>query len=409
MTLIERIQAILLKPKDTWPLIENDGEDVAAVYKNYLVIVAAVPAVASFIGKSLVGAGGFGVHYRMPIVPGLVNMVVDYVLSLVMVYVLALVANALAPQFKGQPNMLNAVKLMAYGATAGMLGGIFNLLPSLGALGIIAGLYSLYLIYTGIPALMKAPQEKAVAYTAVLIVCSILAAIIMITVSGAFTRFGGMGMPTHMGSAGSDDAKVSIKVPGADITIDPSRIEAATRRMEEAKAKGDTQAAGKAMGEALSAALGGKAAAPLTPEVLKGYVPAGMGAYQRTSIDARTEGAMGMSFSSVKASYAHEGRELEVKVQDLGALPALAMAFGGWAQQRVDRETQDEVERVYQKDNATIKEEYRKDGSSADISLMLANGVMVSVSGHNTGIDEVRKAVAALDLKALASQARPAS
>src|SRR5690606_239706 len=98
---------------------------------------------------------------RTPFWSGLANMVVQFALSLVMVYALALIANALAPTFKGEKNLLNAFKLIAYGATAGMVGGIFSLLPALSMLGVVAGLYSIYLIYTGIPVLMKAPQEKA--------------------------------------------------------------------------------------------------------------------------------------------------------------------------------------------------------------------------------------------------------
>ena len=127
MNLIERVQAILLKPKETWPVIAQEGGDVASIYKNYLVILAAIPAVATFIGLSVVGAGMFGVSFRVPIVAGLINMVVGYILSLVMVYVLSLIANALAPTFAGEKNQLNAFKLIAYASTAGMVGGIFSL------------------------------------------------------------------------------------------------------------------------------------------------------------------------------------------------------------------------------------------------------------------------------------------
>ena len=134
MNLIERVSAILLKPKETWPVIEAEPATVAGLYKNYIALLACIPAVAGFIGMSLVGVSGF-VTFRVPLVTGLVNMVVSYVLSLVMVYVLALIVNALAPKFSGQPNSINALKLVGYGLTAGFLGGIFSigmLLPSLG-------------------------------------------------------------------------------------------------------------------------------------------------------------------------------------------------------------------------------------------------------------------------------------
>jgi hypothetical protein len=88
MALIERVQAILLKPKQTWPVIAEEGGDTASIFTNYVMILAAIPAVCAFIGLSLIGVGGFGVSYRMPILTGVVQMIVSYLLSLAMVFVL---------------------------------------------------------------------------------------------------------------------------------------------------------------------------------------------------------------------------------------------------------------------------------------------------------------------------------
>ena len=410
MNLVDRVQAILLKPKDTWPVIAGEGGDVASIYKTYLVYLAAIPAIAAFIGFSLVGAGAFGVSFRVPIVAGLVNMVVGFVLSLAMIYVLSLIANALAPTFKGEKNPLNAFKLVAYGSTAGLVGGVFNLLPSLSMLGVLAALYSIYLLYTGIPVLMKAPEDKALGYTAVLIVCGIVASMIVGAVSALFTSGPGM----MMGGGMSSSDNVSIKVPGSEITIDTAKIEAmgkqveaASKKMEEAQAKGDSAAAGKAMSEMMGAAMGGgQGGKPFAPEALQGFVPAKLGAMERTAIEARSDSAMGMTFSSVTSEFRNDTGRVEVKVQDLGAMPALAMAMGAWAQSTVNRETQDEVEKVYQRDGASIKEEYRKDGSRAEMSMMLGNGVMIEVTGDSVNMDAVRAAMAALDVKGLAGLKR---
>lgn len=410
MNLVDRVQAILLKPKDTWPVIAGEGGDVASIYKTYLVYLAAIPAIATFIGFSLVGAGAFGVSFRVPIVSGLVNMVVGFVLSLAMIYVLSLIANALAPTFKGEKNQLNAFKLVAYGSTAGLVGGVFNLLPSLSMLGVLAALYSIYLLYTGIPVLMKAPEDKALGYTAVLIVCGIVASMIVGAVSALFTS----GPNMMMGGGMSSSDNVSIKVPGSEITLDTAKIEAmgkqveaASKKMEEAQAKGDSAAAGKAMSEMMGAALGGgQGGKPFAPDTLQGFVPAKLGAMERTAIEARSDNAMGMTFSSVTSEFRNDAGRVEVKVQDIGAMPALAMAMGAWAQSTVNRETQDEVEKVYQRDGASIKEEYRKDGSRAEMSMMLGNGVMIEVTGDNVNMDGVRAAMAALDVKGLAGLKR---
>ena len=60
---------------------------------------------------SIIGMGAFGVSIRVPFLSGLASMVVSYVLSLVGVFVLALIVNALAPTFGGQKDQIQALGL----------------------------------------------------------------------------------------------------------------------------------------------------------------------------------------------------------------------------------------------------------------------------------------------------------
>ncbi|MCZ7380999.1 MAG: hypothetical protein O8C64_05445 [Candidatus Methanoperedens sp.] len=48
-----------------------------------------------------------------------------YILSIVDVYVIGIVINALAPNFSSKQDENQAMKLAAYSATAGLVGGIF--------------------------------------------------------------------------------------------------------------------------------------------------------------------------------------------------------------------------------------------------------------------------------------------
>ena len=378
--LLQRVLDILMRPRETWLKINAEDGNPGRIYLGYLVFLAAIPAVAGFIGYSLVGVGAFGISVRVPVVQGLVSMVVGYVLSLAMVYVLALIANMLAPRFQAQQDMGSAFKLVAYDSTAGMLGGVFSILPSLAMLGLLAALYSVYLIYSGIPVLMKAPQEKAVGYTAALVVCGILAGIVVGLATSLVTP-GARGLGAGMAGMG-DTGSVAMKVPGTDIKIDTGRLEEASRKMEEAQAKGDTQAAAKAATEMMGAALGGKGGEPFAPKLLRDTLPERVGDLPRTAIEARSESAMGMQFTHVSAQYTHEDKELEIQIQDLGAVPALRMAMAGWATTTAESENADEVERIYRQGDTTIKESYRKDGSSSDVALMLPNGVMVQAYGR---------------------------
>jgi hypothetical protein len=183
MNLVERAKKIVLQPKPEWRVIEGEAHTVQGLYTQYVMILAAIPAVAAFVGFSLIGMSGFGATYRMPIAAGVAHMIVSYVLALGMVYVLALIIDALAPTFGGQKNFMQAFKVAAFAPTASWLAGIFYLIPALGILAVIGGLYSLYLLYTGLAPLMKAPEDKSIAYTVVVIIAAIVLSVVVGAVS----------------------------------------------------------------------------------------------------------------------------------------------------------------------------------------------------------------------------------
>ena len=411
MSLIERAQSILLKPKETWPVIAAENTDAAAIYSRYLVFLAAIPAVCAFVGLSLIGVGGFGLSYRLPIVTGLLQMVISYLLSLAMVYVLALIVNALAPTFGGTKNQIAALKLIAYGSTAGFVGGIFSLLPMLSWLGLLAGLYSIYLIYSGIAVLMRCPADKAGAYTAVVIVCAIVAGVVLAGVSSLFVSRGPFGMAGVGGLAAGGlrgagpGGDVQIKTPdGATVTINPSsmadmakRMEEAGKRMESAQKSGDPAAAGKAMGDVLGAMTGAGNAAPIASADLKAMLPDSLGDMKRTSIEAQGGEAMGIAGSSAKASYAAGERRVDLSITDTGGLAGLA-TMAGWANMTMDKETDGKVEKVYKDSGRTIHEEYQKDGSRGEMTMILANGVVVSAEGSHVDMATLKGIVGGVDV-----------
>jgi hypothetical protein len=414
MSLIERVQSILLKPKQTWPVIEAESADVASIYTSYVMILAAIPAIAGFIGLTLIGVGGFGISYHMPIVGGIVRMIVSYVLSLVMVFVLALIVDALAPTFGGTKNQIQALKLVAYGSTAGFVGGIFSLIPSLGIIGLIFAFYSIYLIYTGIAVLMRCPPDKAGPYTAVVIVCAIVAGVVLGALIALVSPMGRMGMGSFASSSTLGSGDMTIKAPdGTSVTINPNsmaevakRMEAAGQRAQAAQNSGDPAAAGKAVGDMMAAMTGGNAV-PIAASDLKALLPESIGDLQRTSFEANGGQAMGISASSAKASYGNGERHLNLSITDTGGLAGLA-AMAGWANMTMDKETDGKIEKVYKDGGRTMHEEYRKDGSHGEATIILANGVIVEADGDHVDIDTLKKVLAGVDLGKIEAMKRAA-
>src|SRR4051812_17667627 len=136
MDLVSRVKNILIDPQNEWRVIDGEPDTPADILKNYVAILAAIPVVCGFIGASVIGVG----PYRTGFFLGLIAAIIHYVLTLVGVYVIAFLIDALAPTFGGRKDFARAFKVAAYAPTAVWVAGVFSLLPVLSALSIV-GLY----------------------------------------------------------------------------------------------------------------------------------------------------------------------------------------------------------------------------------------------------------------------------
>ena len=190
MALIDRVKNILLTPKTEWPVIAGETATVQSLFMGYILILAAIGPLALALR-----AGIFGI--------GLGIAVVSYVVGVAMVYVMAWIIDALAPTFGGEKNFVQSLKLIAYSYTAAWVAGIFHLLPLIGGiLAFAAAIYSFYTLYLGIPVMKKCPQEKAVVYTIVVVLCGIVVGIVLFNVLFALILGGSMAGMMGMGMGG---------------------------------------------------------------------------------------------------------------------------------------------------------------------------------------------------------------
>ncbi|MDQ0464035.1 hypothetical protein QO010_001806 [Caulobacter ginsengisoli] len=186
--LIERVRLILTEPQKAWEVIDGETATVQGLYTGYACILAAIPPIAGFIGASLF-------HGLFSMTGLLVMAILQYVLGLVMLFVLALIADALAPSFDGQKSQIQAMKAVTYAWTAAWVGGAFAIIPIIGGIGALAGgLYTLYLLYLGLPKLMKVPAEKAIGYTVVVILAGIVVGWVVFAIPAMLVGMMGFGL-----------------------------------------------------------------------------------------------------------------------------------------------------------------------------------------------------------------------
>jgi len=403
--LMARVKAILMTPKTEWPVIAAEPATVPDLYKNYIAILAAIPAIAGFIKGSLIGYGMFGVSYRTPIGTGITAAIVSYVLSLVLVYVVGLIIDALAPSFGGEKNAIQALKAAAYSYTASWVASIGVIVPGIGWLIALAGgIYGIYLLYLGLPATMKSPSEKAAGYTAVTIIIAIVLGWIVAIVVAGVAGTGAMMSGAMHSSLGSTGGEITIDKDSSLGKLDAwsKKMEAAGKQMETAQKTGDADAQGKALGAVMGAALGGgDQVEALGPDMLKPFVPETLGGLKRTAFSAERNGALGMQVSEAHATYSDgANRNLRLEVTDMGTAKGL-MAMAGWAALDSSKETDHGYDKTYKQDGRLVHEEWDSQDKRGEFGIVLGERFSVKVSGNADSVNELKAAVASVNLAGL--------
>lgn len=192
MDLKARATNILTRPAQEWPVIAAEPSSPADIMTNYAAPLAAIPAACTFLGVTMVGIPTplLG-SVRFGIGRSLSNAIVSWVLGLAGVYLAAVVIDRLAAMFQSKSDTIQALKLVMYSATPVWLAGVFNLVPgTLAPLGILAGLYAIYLFYLGVPVLMHTPPDRVIPYMLVAAIVTVVLFVAAGALAGAVTGVG---------------------------------------------------------------------------------------------------------------------------------------------------------------------------------------------------------------------------
>src|SRR5688500_6512002 len=132
--LVDRAKNILITPNTEWEVVAAETTPHMPVITGYVLPLAAVAALASFIGLVFVGTSFLGTTVRLGIGAGIAGLVLNVVMAVLMVFVLGFIIDALAPTFGGHKNFPQAVKVAAYSYTPVWIVGVLAIIPALGLL-----------------------------------------------------------------------------------------------------------------------------------------------------------------------------------------------------------------------------------------------------------------------------------
>ncbi len=366
--LIARVQNILLRPGPEWDVIETEPATVPGLFVGYACILAAIPLIASVLQHILF------IHWLL--IPMLVISIVGYFASLLGVFITGFIIDALALSFEGQRNLTQAMKLAVYPYTAVWVAGILNILPVLGMLVIVAAIYGLYILYLGLPKLMKSPQTKTAGYFIVSVVAAIIVNFVIGAIIASITAMMAVGA-----AIGGATALSAAGVHGGDF----AQMAAASKELAAtAAATGAATAQGDADAKPVIA---------IDPARFKVMLPDSVAGMPRTESSSTSAAPGGMSASNAEAVYSQGEQRITLTVTDMGAMGALTRLAGVMSVQS-DKQTPTGYERVGKVNGRLTSEEWDGASKTGKFGVLVANRIMVQAEGSGVTMDDLKAAVA---------------
>lgn len=174
MRMTDRINILLFNPKAAWEEISQEKASSIEVIGRYFLPLLMIPVIATFVSYGIIG-------YRVPffgsihsIDLGIRSAISVLITSLAGTLISALFVDLLTPLFGSQKNFNKALQLMVYSYTPGLIGGIFYFYYATSLLGLILGLYGLYILFLGLKPMMKIADDRQAAFYIISIVMTII-------------------------------------------------------------------------------------------------------------------------------------------------------------------------------------------------------------------------------------------
>ena len=170
--MIERVKGFILSPKETWDEIKFEPTTDIEIIKDYLVFIAAVPAISGFFG-SLFAGGNF---FRAAI-----WAIFFWGSAIGGVWIAAKIINSLTKSFKAESDFLSIFKLLTGSFTPILLAGVWFLIPPLFGLSVI-GIYGFYLFWIGFPKFIICDELEQFNFSIISIIIFIIMLLVIFTI-----------------------------------------------------------------------------------------------------------------------------------------------------------------------------------------------------------------------------------
>ncbi|BDM65055.1 YIP1 family protein [Shewanella sp. NFH-SH190041] len=182
--ILSHLKGLYTHPKQEWHTIEQNHE-TAHNSLTHILLIALIPAICSYIANTQIGwnPGAGDLLYLTP-ASALYMSAGMYFGLIAGVFALAYLVYWMAKTFDASPSYTQAFELASYTATPLFMVGFSALYPELWFMMLVglAGVsYSVYLLYTGVPILMKIPEEKGFIYASSVVTAGLVLLVALMT------------------------------------------------------------------------------------------------------------------------------------------------------------------------------------------------------------------------------------
>jgi len=369
LALITRVKNLLLQPATEWDVIDREEVEPRRLALRYVAPLAAIPTLAIIVALAVVGVQAGGEWVRAPILGVLLSAFIFFVMTIGGVFAFATIINWLAPRFGAAKNYRQAFKLSAYSVTAALVAGILAAAPALQVFALMAGAYSLYLLFVGAPKVMHPEPKAALNYAIV----TTFAAIAVALVVGAAAM-----------AAIGPDAKLFPNLPRLPFVDQAPPSQGETTLPTNTQPRLDS-------------------ARPPRPEGsdLRGVAPETMAGLMRVATGVERSGQPGQRTVRLEAEYRDGGRSLTLQITYSPSI-AQVIGFGGVSTSEFNRETADGYSRRRREGDAIIVEDWNTASQAGSYGRLTRETFYVKASGRGVSTEDLRTAVNAFDEETLA-------
>jgi len=187
---------------------------------------------------------------------------------------------------------------------------------------------------------------------------------------------------------------IHIDINGEEINIDGEELEkklsAGFKKMAE-ELSASFEEAGQNMDKAEDIEM-------MDHKELKALLPSRIGWMTQTEHSSENAGSFGFNVASAEAKYEFGEKWIKLTVVDLGGVPMAMFGLSFWNNIEVDKETKEEIEKVYEENGHKYHVKYNKKLEQGEFTTVVNDRYVIKSEGEKVNLNALKSAYSKVNL-----------